>query len=95
MSWENLEAIEASTANENVRVDETLTDLEEKGGPSAIVIAIDNGGSSRINEYATYVNPTYGGGEGEAYLDFIVNTLKPEVDATFRTLDGYENTGIL
>lgn len=77
------------------RVDETLTELENQGYESAIVVAIDNGGEHRLDEYSSFINPQYGGGEGDAYLDFIVETLKPKIDSEFRTLTGPENTGIM
>ena len=77
------------------KVDETLTSLENRGLGTAIVVAIDNGGGSRLDEYSPFVNPSYGGGEGDAYLDFIIETLMPKIDSAFRTLKGPENTGIM
>jgi len=75
-------------------VDETLNNLFDEGDYGVIVIAIDNGGSHRIDEYCPWENPAYGGGEGAAYLNFIVETLKPQIDADYRTLPGREYTGI-
>ena len=34
------------------------------------------------------------GGEGDAYIDFIINTLKPKIDNLYRTLPDREHTGI-
>ncbi|NJB84355.1 metallo-beta-lactamase class B [Lewinella marina] len=76
-------------------VDETLNALHAAGDPGVIVVGIDNGGSERINELTPYANARYGGGRGDDYVDFIVETLKPHVDANFRTLDGAEHTGIM
>ena len=76
-------------------VDETLNKLYKKIGLGLIVIGIDNGNSKRLDEYSPWKNKKYGGGEGEAYADFIVNTLKPIVDQKFRTLSNKENTGII
>lgn len=76
-------------------VDETLNKLSEEGYNVPIVIGIDNGGNNRIAEYTPWKNPGYGGGDGEAYMQFIVETLKPYIDANFRTLPGRENTGIM
>lgn len=75
-------------------VDETMRNLQLSGDEGAIVIGIENGGSLRISEYTPWENPTYGGGEGEAYADFIRNTLKPYVDATYRTKPEAEHTAI-
>jgi alpha-glucosidase len=76
-------------------VDETLTSMEAEGYYGVIVVAIDNGGTHRIDEYSPFTNPQYGGGEGDAYLDFIIEILKPAIDSSFRTLDGPQNTGIM
>ncbi len=77
------------------QVDEALASFEAEGYPGAIVVAIDNGGQYRIDEYTPWANPEYGGGEGSEYVDFIVNTLKPYVDEHYRTLADRDNTGIL
>lgn len=66
-------------------VDECLTRLHGLGDQGAIVVGIENGGSQRINEYSPWVHPQYGGGQGDAYLQFIVQTLKPYIDARYRT----------
>jgi metallo-beta-lactamase class B len=66
-------------------VDECLSRLFAGGDYGAIVVGIDNGGSQRINEYSPWVHPQYGGGQGDAYVQFIVQHLKPYVDAHFRS----------
>ena len=76
-------------------VDEALNKLFDEGYAVPIVIGIDNGGSYRIDEYTPWGNQSYGGGDGEAYMQFIVETLKPYIDANFRTLPGSRNTGIM
>lgn len=82
-------------------VDEALTYFEEQGYSGStgysgtIVVGIDNGGSYRIPEYTPWTNTEYGGGEGEEYMEFIVNTLKPYVDENYRTLTQREHTGIM
>ncbi|MBK9731417.1 MAG: T9SS type A sorting domain-containing protein [Chitinophagaceae bacterium] len=75
-------------------VDETLHQLQMDGNYGAIVIAIENGGTYRLDEYSPYMNPSYGGGQGDEYCDFIVNTLKPYVDANYRTLSQRDYTAI-
>ena len=77
------------------RVDETLDRLFSKGDSGAIVVAIDNGGSLRTAEYTPWRNPQYGGGEGKAYIDFIVHTLKPHIDSTYRSKKNAANTGLI
>ncbi|MET4108034.1 alpha/beta hydrolase-fold protein [Hymenobacter sp. UYP22] len=77
-------------------VDETLSQLQQQGvdATGSIVVAIDNGGSDRLNEYSPWNNPQYGGGQGDQYVDFLVQTLKPYIDQNYRTLTGREFTGI-
>ncbi len=48
-----------------------------------------------LSEYSPWPNPKYANGEGDAYLDFIVNNLKPDIDRTFRTKKSAKNTAIL
>ena len=76
-------------------VDETLNRLYEKNNLSFIVVGIDNGGGKRLDEYSPWVNEKYGGGEGDAYLEFIVETLKPYIDANYKTLVDKNNTAII
>lgn len=78
-------------------VDETLDSLHATGDWGAIVVAVDNAGFLRSDEYHPFKNvrnPQWGGGHGDAYLDFIVQTLKPHIDTRFRTRTDRLNTGI-
>lgn len=77
-------------------VDETLNTLFDEGDEGCIVVAIDNGGGERLNEYSPWAIPLYGvEGLGEYYIDFIVETLKPYIDANYRTKPEREFTGIM
>ena len=76
-------------------VDETLNTLYDEVGFELIVVAIDNGGTYRLDEYSPWVNTEYGGGDGDLYIDFIVETLKPHIDTNYRTKSSAENTGIM
>ncbi len=71
-------------------VDETL-DLVDH---ACIVVGIDNGGSLRLTEYNPNYHAQNGAGEGMAYLQFIVKTLKPFIDSTYRTLRSAQSTFI-
>ncbi|WP_019949426.1 alpha/beta hydrolase-fold protein [Hymenobacter aerophilus] len=77
-------------------VDETLSQLQAQGldATGSLVVAIDNGGAERLNELSPWNNPQYGGGQGDQYVDFMVQTLKPYIDANYRTLTGREFTGV-
>ena len=76
-------------------VDESLTALHQQGDYGAIVVGIDNGGGNRIDEYTPWAHPMHGGGDGDVYINFIVQTLKPHIDSSFRTLPGPETTGLI
>jgi predicted alpha/beta superfamily hydrolase len=78
------------------RVDESMTNELQNACAQSIIVAIDNGGGERLNEYAPWVNPQYNqGGQGAEYCSFLVNTLKPFIDANYRTLSDRSNTAIM
>jgi alpha-glucosidase len=76
-------------------IDETLNKLFEKTGKGFIVVGVENGGKERINEYTPWKNKKYGGGKGIVYINFIVNTLKPYIDANYRTKKQAKYTGLI
>jgi predicted alpha/beta superfamily hydrolase len=74
-------------------VDETIDTL----GPQTqecIVVAIDHGGDKRINEYSPYDMAKFGKGEGNAYVEFIVKTLKPYIQKHYRVKRGRKHQAI-
>ena len=75
-------------------VDETLERLAGEG-LEAIAVGLPNAGPARLDEYSPFVDHRHGGGKGVEYLAFVVNTVKPLIDASFRTRPGRESTGIL
>lgn len=76
-------------------VDETLNKLSNTKGINVIAVAINHGDEKRINEYSPWDNAKYGKGEGDAYLEFLVHTLKPEIDKHYRTKTNAKNTAIM
>ena len=76
-------------------VDETLNTLYQQGFKVPIVVGIDNGGDDRTAEYTPWEHPPYDSGDGELYMEFIVQTLKPFVDLNYRTFPGRDYTGIM
>lgn len=75
-------------------IDGSMENIFSLTSSTAIVVGIANGEGERINEYSPWIHPTYGGGKGDAYAQFIVNELKPYIDANYRTLPDRENTVI-
>ncbi|MFK7782997.1 TIM-barrel domain-containing protein [Psychroserpens sp.] len=75
--------------------DETMNRLFRDKNVGLIIVGIDNGGDNRLDEYSPWKNNKYGGGEGDAYLEFITKTLKPYVDNNYKTLIDKANTAII
>lgn len=78
----------------NWGVDKSLESLAKEGIGDVIIVAIDHGGVLRIQEYLPYSTPRYSEAEGNLYLNFMLNDLKPMIDSRFRVLKGREHTGI-
>lgn len=72
-------------------VDRAMTDLARDGIP-AIVVAVPCSPAARAEEYTQYPMPGEGGGRAADYAAFLVDHLKPAVDAVLRTLPGPEHT---
>ncbi len=68
-------------------IDEKLDSLTAQ----VIVVGIETT-DQRMEELTPFVNAKHGGGKANDYLDFIVNTLKPKIDATYRTKTNAKNT---
>ncbi len=74
--------------------DETAERLIRAGEiPPVILVGIANT-SRRMFEYTPWPDDKHGGGEGDAYLDFVVGTVKPMIDATYHTKPDRVHTGI-
>jgi predicted alpha/beta superfamily hydrolase len=75
-------------------VDETLDAFARTRGFEAIVVGIDHGGDERIHELSPWTNPKYGPAQGEQYMAFVVDVVKPFIDAHYRTLADRAHTAI-
>lgn len=75
-------------------VDKKLAILQEKSLGDIIIISIDHAESERIEEFTPSIKTKLGIGEGKKYVEFLRDTLKPFVDANFRTLPDRKHTGI-
>nr|WP_290669872.1 alpha/beta hydrolase-fold protein [Ardenticatena sp.] len=75
-------------------VDETLEQLATEG-LEAIVVGIPNAGDARRDEYSPFYDERHrAGGRGDAYVRFIIETVKPLIDADFETRPERATTGI-
>jgi predicted alpha/beta superfamily hydrolase len=64
-------------------------------GIDAVYVGVHHAGRNRIAEYSPFPDPRHGGGEADAYLAFLVETLKPRIDRLFRTRPDRDSTAIL
>jgi predicted alpha/beta superfamily hydrolase len=79
----------------NWGIDKKLAVLAERGMGDLIIIAIDHGGETRLNEFLPPTkNEKLGHSDGRKYVKFLAKTLKPHVDAQFRTLTDRLHTGV-
>lgn len=74
-------------------VDHVLEDGAE-AGLEAIVVGVANGGEARLDEYSPWADEAHGGGRGADYVRFLVDEVKPRIDADFRTRPERDATGI-
>lgn len=79
-------------------LDDTLEKIEAALDPGVLFVCISQ--ADRKGEYSPWPSSNFAeqyghfSGDGEKYLEYIVNKLKPYVDHTFRTLPDRNNTGI-
>ncbi len=73
-----------------------LLDILEKRGKQQpmILVGVPNLGRERLREYSPFDDPVRGPGEGAAYLRWLTDTVKPLVDAGFRTLPARTHTAV-
>lgn len=65
------------------------------GGLEAIVVGIPNMGPERLAEYSPFEHPEVGTRRGDLYLEFLIDTVKPLIDAQYLTLPDRDHTGIV
>lgn len=74
-------------------VDETMEDLAAEG-LEAIIVGVPNMGDRRFHEYIPFPAADLPDVQGEQYVAFIADTLKPVIDRDFRTLAEAQYTGV-
>lgn len=74
--------------------DETADKLIRCGAIEPIIIVAIYNNEQRIDEYTPFRDAEHGGGRADAYLAFLIETLKPMIDRTYRTRGGPEDTAI-
>jgi len=74
---------------------DTVNGLVVQGKMEEIIIVGVYNTPDRINEYTYSVDPQYGGGKGDLYLNFLENEVIPWVLARYRVKSNKTNLGIL
>jgi len=81
--------------SQEMHVDEMMRDFERDGFEGVIVVGIESDEDTRHEDFSLYQSKDQLGGNGQAYLDFLTQTLKPKIDAEYRTQSDRENTCIM
>lgn len=76
------------------QVDETMAALAAEG-LEAIVVGVPNMGEARRDEYSAYRDRKLGGGKGNLYLRFLLETVRPLVETSFRADPARRARGIM
>jgi len=72
-------------------VDEIMDMLPDN--EQSIIVGVDHGGNDRITEYDPF-DTKYGKGRGDDYVEFLAKTMKPYIDAHYRTKTDAQHTTI-
>lgn len=75
-------------------VDETVNKLAAEGKIDEIIVVGIYNTPARNSEYTPFRDPKHGGGDGDKYIRFIIDELKPEIDRKYRTKKGAADTAI-
>lgn len=76
-------------------VDENMDSICNLGWETCIIVGVDHAGEKRFTEYSPWiVSEERGGGEGDEFGFFVVNTLKPKIDSMYRTRPQREFTAV-
>ncbi len=92
---QNLFDPQAAFGGNEWQVDETMNRTATDGFVAEAIVVGPENTAARIEEYTPTHTQQYGGGQGDLYLRFLVEELKPAVDREYRTLPGRENTTVI
>jgi len=85
----------ASSFGVEWRADETAEHLIHLRKIRPVILVAIAGTPARIDEYTPFVDPAHHlGGKGDLYAKFVMEELKPFIDATYRTQSGRAGTGV-
>ncbi len=91
LDGQNLFDPELAFGGQHWEIPETLAKMPPE--LHTIVVGVDNGEENRLNEYAPFPHD-HAGGEGDYFLQDLIENIKPFVDQHYRTCPEPEKTGI-
>lgn len=77
------------------RMDDSLNELYDLAAMEEILVVGIHTNEQRLEMLSPTPDPEHGGGQGPQYLGFLIDTLKPVIDSTYRTMPGREDTGLM
>jgi predicted alpha/beta superfamily hydrolase len=77
------------------QVDETINSAVAAGRMDEVIVVGVYNTPNRIWEYTPCCDAGFGGGGADTYERFLIDTVKPFIDQSFRTLPGTETTAIM
>ncbi len=77
------------------RMDDSLNELYDLAAIEEILVVAIRTDEGRLEMLSPTADQELGGGQGPAYLAFLVDALKPAIDAAYRTLPDRANTGLI
>ena len=76
-------------------LDGTLSLLHDLGVIDEMIVVGIHTADDRLALLSPVADPRYGGGDGDAFLDLVVDGIRPEIDRRFRTIAKRGSTAIL
>lgn len=77
------------------RMDDSLNELYDLAAIEEILVVAVRTDEGRLEMLSPTADAELGGGQGPRYLEFLIDVLKPTIDATYRTLPGRAHTGLI
>lgn len=91
---QNLSDPAIAFAGRTWQLDVVLPKLAEQG-IAPLVVGVHHGGERRLAEYSPFPDPRHGGGDGDRYVRFLTDTVKPRIDGMYRTRRDRDSTAIV
>jgi predicted alpha/beta superfamily hydrolase len=78
----------------NWELDKRIARINDREAEEVILVLIDHGEKNRLREYSPYYHHKIVNPQGDLFLQFLTDTLKPAIDRHYRTLPQRDHTGI-